>query len=127
MLSARDLSTVSEASSKGETRVTLKIAEKIRSTLNAHPAGQSDENAPLLRGRPVSGMQHKYKEIVLSVKRSDMAFGFGLPVLPRLVLLLLQMGSIHVRGILATILLEHLMQHRHITDVLFTGGDPMGC
>jgi hypothetical protein len=67
MLSAKDLSTVSEALSKGETtRVSLReIAENIRSTLNAHPAKQKEENVPILNGCPVPGMQHKYKETVL--------------------------------------------------------------
>ena len=67
MLSEKDLLIVSEALSKGETtRVGLRqIAENIRSTLNAHPAGQNEENVPLLHGCPVSGMQHKYKETVL--------------------------------------------------------------
>lgn len=67
MLSAKDLSTISEALSKSETtRVNLRqIAENIRSTLNAHPAGQKEENVPILHGYPVRGMQHKYKETVL--------------------------------------------------------------
>jgi len=41
------------------------ISEQIRERMNPHPAGQKEENVPRLDGRPVSGMQHKYRETVL--------------------------------------------------------------
>ena len=40
-------------------------AEAIRTTLNPHPAGQKEENVPLLDGESVSGMQHKYRDTIL--------------------------------------------------------------
>lgn len=42
-----------------------RVAEDIRKRLNPHPAGQQQENIPRLRGKPVFGMQHKYRETVL--------------------------------------------------------------
>lgn len=53
--------------SKGDTtRVGLrKIAEDIRSTLNAHPVGQKEENVPVLDRLPLLGTQYKYRETVL--------------------------------------------------------------
>lgn len=42
-----------------------KLAEDIRATLNPHPAGQKEENVPILDGAAVEGMQHKYRETVL--------------------------------------------------------------
>ena len=39
--------------------------EKIRAALNPHPAGQKEENVPMLDGVKVDGMQHKYQETVL--------------------------------------------------------------
>jgi len=67
MLSAKDLSIVSEAISNSETtRVGLRqIAEKIRSTLNAHPAGQNEENVSSFARMSRVGNAHKYKETVL--------------------------------------------------------------
>ena len=41
-------------------------AREIQATLNPHPAGQQRLNAPTLDGRPVQGVQHKYRETVLS-------------------------------------------------------------
>ena len=37
----------------------------IQRRLNPHPAGQADANVPIQDGRPVPGMQHKYRETVL--------------------------------------------------------------
>jgi len=42
-----------------------RVAEHIRKRLNPHPAGQQQENIPRFRGKPVFGMQHKYRETVL--------------------------------------------------------------
>ena len=48
------------------TRVKLRdAAERIRGTLNAHPARQKEENVPIMDGEPVAGLQHKYQETVL--------------------------------------------------------------
>jgi L-lysine 2,3-aminomutase len=40
-------------------------ARKIQLKLNPHPAGQMELNVPRLEGRPIQGMQHKYRETVL--------------------------------------------------------------
>lgn len=63
-------------SEPGASRVKLRnVAEQVRSTMNAHPARQKEENVPTMHGKPVSGLQHKYKETVLlfpmEVKRAD--------------------------------------------------------
>lgn len=41
------------------------IAEAVRQRMNPHPAGQKEENVPRLNGKPVLGLQHKYRETVL--------------------------------------------------------------
>ena len=57
------MSAISEA---GLTKVALREkAEKVRATLNPHPAGQKEENVPVLDGCEVPGMQHKYRETIL--------------------------------------------------------------
>jgi len=40
-------------------------AREIQRRLNPHPAGQTDLNVPRLDGRPIAGIQHKYRETVL--------------------------------------------------------------
>jgi hypothetical protein len=53
-------------SDRGSTRVKLReAAEKIRATLNAHPARQKEDNVPVMDGELLSGLQHKYMETVL--------------------------------------------------------------
>ena len=67
MLSQHDLSSmVSAVSQVGLSKVSLcEKAEKIRATLNPHPAGQKEENVPILHGQEVLGTQHKYRETML--------------------------------------------------------------
>jgi L-lysine 2,3-aminomutase len=50
----------------GASRLEMRaIAEAVRHRMNPHPAGQKEENVPLLDGKPVPGLQHKYRETVL--------------------------------------------------------------
>lgn len=67
MLSPHDLdSMVSAVSQVGLSKVSLREkAEKIRATLNPHPAGQKEENVPILHDQEVLGTQHKYRETIL--------------------------------------------------------------
>lgn len=67
MLSDRDLrSMLSAVSQVGLSKVSLREkAERIRATLNPHPAGQKEENVPILHGQEVLGTQHKYRETIL--------------------------------------------------------------
>ena len=67
MLSHHDLrSMVSAVSQVGLSKVSLREkAERIRATLNPHPAGQKEENVPILHDQEVPGTQHKYRETIL--------------------------------------------------------------
>ena len=67
MLSKDDLSSMMKAVMQPDiSKVALRDkAESIRATLNPHPAGQKEENVPLLNGQNVLGTQHKYRETIL--------------------------------------------------------------
>ena len=67
MLSQEDLQTMSSAVRQPNiSKVALREkAEAIRSTLNPHPAGQKEENVPILDEKAVPGMQHKYRDTIL--------------------------------------------------------------
>lgn len=66
MLRRTDLSLVCSKLLQGATKVELRtISEAIRQQLNPHPSRQKEENVPVLYGRPVQGIQHKYRETVL--------------------------------------------------------------
>jgi hypothetical protein len=50
----------------GTSKVRMRaISESIRLRMNPHPAGQKEENVPWLDGKPILGLQHKYRETVL--------------------------------------------------------------
>lgn len=66
MLRSNDLSFVCGKIVQQTTKVEMQqICENIRQELNPHPSRQKEENVPVLHGRPLEGVQHKYKETVL--------------------------------------------------------------
>ena len=98
--------------------------DRIREDLNPHPAGQMDMNLPLLDGKPLPGMQHKYQETVLffpsqgQVCHSYCTFCFRWAQF---------VGDKDLRfsSNEAETLHAYLAAHREVTDLLLTGGDPM--
>jgi hypothetical protein len=67
MLSKDDFNAVWDVmASPRTTRVAVREeAERIRSTLNAHPSEQREKNIPTMDGRSMEGIQHKYRNTVL--------------------------------------------------------------
>jgi KamA family protein len=96
---------------------------KIRMTLNPNPAGQ-EQNVPYLDGIKLKGIQHKYPETVLFFPSQGQTchafctFCFRWPQFSNISELKFAMKEMDL-------LLEYLSIHTEITDVLFTGGDPM--
>ncbi|MFQ5768238.1 MAG: lysine 2,3-aminomutase, partial [Acidobacteriota bacterium] len=97
---------------------------RIRRELNPHPAGQLDANIPFLSGERMAGMQHKYAETLLFFPAQGQTchayctFCFRWPQFIGGDLARFGAGE-------AGHLIRYLRRHRQITDVLFTGGDPM--
>ncbi|MCO6453003.1 MAG: hypothetical protein J5I90_19620 [Caldilineales bacterium] len=99
-------------------------ATEIRWQLNPHPAGQLDKNVPRLDGKRVQGIQHKYRETVLffpSQGQTCHAFCSFCFRWPQFV----GMEDIKFVAKEADALIRYLRQHPEVTDVLFTGGDPL--
>jgi KamA family protein len=102
----------------------LEVANEIRHTLNPHPAGQMEHNVPELYEQKLPGMQHKYKETVLFFPSQGQTchayctFCFRWPQFVGLDDMKFAMKEVDQ-------LVEYLQQNPQITDVLFTGGDPM--
>jgi KamA family protein len=127
MLSVDELRTVTELlrEDAGPARMHEGVS-RIRAGMNAHPSGQMDDNVPTWRGRPLSGVQHKYQESLLYFPRQGQtchayctycfrwAQFVGVPEL-----------KIAAASDDASALQQYLRMHREITDVLITGGDPM--
>ena len=95
----------------------------IRMKLNPNPAGQ-EENVPSMKGSKLTGMQHKYRETVLFFPSQGQTchayctFCFRWP----------QFAGMNDHKFAmkeADLLHKYLRRNKKVTDVLFTGGDPM--
>lgn len=99
-------------------------AEAIRRELNPHPAGQMSANVPILDEEPVPGIQHKYRETCLVFPRASQTchsyctFCFRWPQFTG-------MSDLKFSTDQANTFATYIREHTEITDVLFTGGDPM--
>ena len=99
-------------------------ANKIRLTLNPHPAGQLEHNVPMIEGEKLYGMQHKYRETVLFFPSQGQTchayctFCFRWPQF-------VGMEDLKFASKEAELLVKYVKEHTEVTDVLFTGGDPL--
>lgn len=99
-------------------------ADRIRLQLNPHPAGQISHNIPTLEGEPLDGMQHKYRETVLFFPSQGQtchaycSFCFRWPQF-------VGMSELKFASREVDRLVAYLQANPQITDVLFTGGDPL--
>ena len=101
------------------------VANEIRLELNPHPAGQLELNVPMLKdGTKLYGMQHKYKETCLFFPSQSQtchaycSFCFRWPQF-------VGMDEMKFAMKEGEQLVQYLREHSEISDVLFTGGDPM--
>lgn len=100
------------------------VANIIRNELNPHPAGQMEYNVPELNGQKLMGIQHKYKETVLFFPSQGQTchayctFCFRWPQF-------VGMDEMKFAMKEATMLKAYVKENTQVTDILFTGGDPM--
>ncbi len=101
-----------------------KEVTRIRLRMNPHPAGQMTHNVPMLNGKPLPGLQHKYKQTVLFFPSAGQTchayctFCFRWPQF-------VGMDDLKFDAKESSELVEYLKQHPEVTDVLITGGDPL--
>ncbi len=97
--------------------------KQIRLSLNPNPAGQ-EHNVPYLGEIRLRGVQHKYPETVLFFPSQGQTchayctFCFRWPQFSGMTELKFAMKE-------ADLLLKYLKNHKEVSDILFTGGDPM--
>jgi KamA family protein len=97
--------------------------QQIRLSLNPNPAGQ-EHNVPFLGEIKLKGIQHKYPETVLFFPSQGQTchayctFCFRWPQFSGISELKFAMKE-------ADLFLKYIRLHREVTDILFTGGDPM--
>lgn len=124
MLSEEHYNTVAKLLDRRASKEELNSAiTAIRMELNPNPANQ-DDNVPMLDGVRLKGVQHKYNETVLFFPTQGQTchayctFCFRWSQFSGISSLKFAMKE-------SDLLLKYLRQNRQVTDVLFTGGDPM--
>ncbi len=100
------------------------VVHGIRYGLNPHPAGQLDANVPTLDGRPLSGVQHKYRETVLFFPAQGQTCHAYCTYCFRWAQFV-GMSELRFAARATDDLVAYLKAHREVTDVLITGGDPL--
>jgi KamA family protein len=124
MLKPEDFQRMSSVLEKEHDKVAIKkAANAIRYKLNPHPAGQV-HNVPELNGQKLQGIQHKYDETILFFPTQGQTchayctFCFRWPQFTGMNELKFAMKQIDY-------VIEYLKRHTEVSDILFTGGDPM--
>ena len=124
MLQANHFEQMEQLMNIGASKAELKkTVDEIRIALNPHPAGQH-LNVPQVDNIKLTGMQHKYRETVLFFPTQGQTchayctFCFRWPQFSGMEGMRFAMKE-------SELLVKYLQQHREVTDVLFTGGDPL--
>ena len=124
MLSNNHFAQLESLVQKGVTKEAISsMVNKIRTELNPHPAKQK-HNIPTIDGIRLTGVQHKYRETTLFFPSQGQTchayctFCFRWPQF---------VGFDEIKFAMkeTDLLVKYLKIHPEVTDVLFTGGDPM--
>jgi KamA family protein len=125
MLSEAHFGRMSEALRRGASpQETRAVADQIRRELNPHPAGQLTWNVPTVGDEPVPGVQHKYTQTCLAFPSAGQTCHAYCTFCFRWAQFV-GMKDLKIATDESMRFHEYLQCHREITDVLFTGGDPM--
>lgn len=124
MLQKRHYNAVKKLLDRGADQAALdKKIEEIRMELNPNPAGQ-EHNVPEMDGIKLKGIQHKYPETILFFPSQGQtchaycSFCFRWPQFGGMPDMKFAMNE-------ADLLARYLLKNEKVTDVLFTGGDPL--
>ena len=100
------------------------MANDIRLELNPHPAAQMTMNVPTLENDPVPGVQHKYRETALIFPSSGQTCHAYCTFCFRWAQFV-GMNDYHFATDESKRFQDYIRQHKNISDILVTGGDPM--
>lgn len=125
MLPASDVARIATLLKKNATpREIAVVAKEVRSRLNPHPAGQLQLNIPSLQGEQIPGLQHKYRETVLFFPRQGQTCHAYCTYCFRWAQFIGDAGLKMASGDVNQ-LEQYISNHSEVSNVLFTGGDPM--
>lgn len=124
MLEPADFASIESALASADKAQLQAEVRRVRESLNPNPAGQKSLNVPIVRGAPFHGAQHKYPETLLFFPSAGQtchaycSFCFRWPQF-------VGAAEERFRASDHELLVEYLVEHPEITDLLITGGDPM--
>ena len=124
MLDTENFHIISDLRKKQDVAELHNEIKAMRLQLNPHPDGQLDHNVPEIDGVKLTGIQHKYRETLLFFPSQGQTchayctFCFRWPQF-------IGMEELKFASKEVELLIEYLKRNTHITDVLFTGGDPL--
>ena len=125
MLESKDFNRIADLLKQGaERKLVRAAADDIRRKLNPHPAGQQSLNVPALDGKPVSGIQHKYRETVLFFPTQGQTCHAYCTFCFRWAQFV-GIQDLKFASTDANQLHGYLAAHPQVSDILFTGGDPL--
>lgn len=125
MLGEKDFTSIANFLRRNATHEEVKTeANRIRMTLNPHPAGQMTLNVPTMDGVLLEGIQHKYRETALFFPAAGQTCHAYCTFCFRWAQFV-GMHDLRFASKEANTLKEYLLRHTEVTNVLFTGGDPM--
>ncbi len=100
------------------------VSNKIRLQLNPSPAGQKEHNVPVIDNVKLYGVQHKYRETALFFPSAGQTCHCYCTYCFRWAQFV-GMDKIRFAMEETELMVKYLEEHREVTDLLFTGGDPM--
>lgn len=124
MLLPEDFDQLKNVRTNGTDKEFKELVYNIRIKLNPHPSGQTDLNSAFIEEDKLEGVQHKYRDILLFFPSQSQTchayctFCFRWPQFINDLDFKIQSKEIDP-------LLEYLDRNPQISEVLFTGGDPM--
>ena len=125
MLDPRDLRRIRDMLHRGADKASVKLAAReIQHRMNPHPAGQMELNVPRLDDEPVPGVQHKYRETLLFFPAAGQTCHAYCTYCFRWAQFV-GLDDMKFAAKDVDVLVDYLKQHPEVTDVLFTGGDPL--
>lgn len=125
MLAPEDYAVMARLVRAGASReATAAESNRLRLRLNPQPEGQKTHNVPMLDGRRLPGLQHKYAETVLFFPKRGQTCHAYCTYCFRWAQFV-GMKDLRFAATTTDDLVAYLQRHPEVTDVLITGGDPM--
>lgn len=125
MLNEQNYSKMRDLIARGASNEEVRsAANEIRRSLNPQPDGQLTLNVPHLNGRPLPGLQHKYRETVLFFPGQGQTCHAYCTYCFRWAQFV-DLPDVRFHTLETDNLVNYLKVHPEVTDLLITGGDPM--